>query len=237
MAATRLCRVGIALALAGCASFSAFAQEATQPYQALRTAFETPLSEELPGSAVASVDGATTGSYRLSLEEARSRVLQTSVIMDMASTQVAVKCHALQAVRKDYLPKVLNAFTYFHFDSDLGTVLSTPGIILPAQAIEVPVIEQDALLYTATAIQPITPLLKVRELVNVSAAEVRTAQCKWTMPVANCSRESKNFTLAYSRPSEVAQFWNKSWLVLVKWRSKLRRPWHRSRWLRRSRGC
>ena len=131
MAATSLCRVGIAFTLAGCASFSAFAQDRSAPYQTLRTAFESPIAEELPGSASASADGVAAGPYHLSLEEARSRVLQTSVIMDMASTQVAVKCHALQAVRKDYLPKVLNAFTYFHFDSDLGTVLTTPGIILP----------------------------------------------------------------------------------------------------------
>jgi outer membrane protein TolC len=178
MTATNLCRVGIALALAGCASFSAFAQDASSPYQALRTAFEAPLAEELPGSASASTNGVASGSYHLTLEEARSRVLQTSVIMDLASTQVQAKCYALQAARKDYLPKVLNAFTYFHFDSDLGKVLTTPGVFNPATTVSVPVFEQDSLFYTATAIQPITPLLKVRELVKVSAAEVRTAQAQ-----------------------------------------------------------
>lgn len=98
--------------------------------------------------------------------------------MDLASLQVTAKCHALQAARKDYLPKLLNAFTYFRFDSDLGTVLTTPGILNPAQSIAVPFIQQDSPLYTAAAIQPITPLLKVREAVNVSVAEVGTAEAQ-----------------------------------------------------------
>jgi outer membrane protein TolC len=178
MAATSLCRVGIALALAGCASFSAFAQGASEPYQTLRTAFETSLSEELPGSAVASVDGVAAGPYHLSLQEARSRVLSSSVIMDLASWQVAAKCQALAAARKDYWPKLLNSFSYFHFDDDLGTVVTTPGIFNPATSIAVPVIEQDAQIYTAAAIQPITPLLKVREAVNISAADVGAAEAQ-----------------------------------------------------------
>jgi len=46
----------------------------------------------------------------------------------MTSTQVAAKYHTMQAASKDYLPKLLNSFTYFHFDHDLGTIVKTPGI-------------------------------------------------------------------------------------------------------------
>lgn len=131
-------------------------------------------------TAVPSVESMTnsTGYYRLTLDEARSRALSHSVVMDLASLQVAAKCHALHAAQKDYLPKLLNAFAYFHFDSDLGTVLTTPGILNPAQSIAVPFMQQDSPLYTAAAIQPITPLLKVREAVNVSAAEVGAAEAQ-----------------------------------------------------------
>ncbi len=123
--------------------------------------------------------------YQLSLEEAKCRTLQNSVIMELASTQVAAKGHALDAARKDYLPKLLNSFTYFHFDSDLGTVLTTPGIFNPAVTRAVPVINQDAAIYTATAIQPITPLWKVHAAVEIGEAEVGSAQAQRRSPAAN----------------------------------------------------
>ena len=106
------------------------------------------------------------------------RTLSSSVVMDLASWQVSAKYHTLQAARKDYWPKLLNSFSYFHFDSDLGTVITTPGILNPATQIAVPVIEQDAQIYTAAAIQPITPLLKVREAVNITAADVGAAEAQ-----------------------------------------------------------
>ena len=98
--------------------------------------------------------------------------------MDLASTQIAAKCFTMQAAGKDYLPKLVNSFMYFHFDGDLGTVVRTPGVFNPATAISIPVINQDAPLYTALAVQPITPLLKVREAVNITAADVHAAEAQ-----------------------------------------------------------
>ena len=134
-------------------------------------------AEQLPGSPSAAATDAMR-SYELSLEEAKYRALSNSVIMGLASAQVAAKSHALDAARKDYLPKLLNSFSYFHFDSDLGTVVTTPGIFNPATSIAVPVIEQDSTIYTAAAIQPITPLLKVRAAVEISEADVGAAQAQ-----------------------------------------------------------
>jgi len=57
--------------------------------------------------------------YDLTLADAKSRVLENSVIMELASTQIAAKCYTMQAAEKDYLLKLLNAFRYFHFESDL----------------------------------------------------------------------------------------------------------------------
>ena len=134
-------------------------------------------AELLPGSpAVVATDEVI--SYQLSLDEAISRTLQNSIIMDLASTQVAAKSYALQAAQKDYLPKLLNSFFYFHFDSDLGTVVTTPGIFNPATAISVPIVNQDAPLYAATAVQPITALLKVRAAVDIGEADVGAAQAQ-----------------------------------------------------------
>jgi outer membrane protein TolC len=134
-------------------------------------------AEPLPGAPpVVATDAVQT--YHLSLAEAKSRVLETSIVMELASSQVAAKCFALEAARKDFLPKLLNSFTYFHFDSDLGTVVTTPGIFNPATAVTVPIVNQDAPLFSAVAIQPITPLMKVKAAVEIGEAEVGAAQAQ-----------------------------------------------------------
>jgi outer membrane protein TolC len=136
-----------------------------------------PQVEQLPVAPGAAATDAVQ-SYQLSLEEAKCRTLQNSVIMELASTQVAAKGHALDAARMDYLPKLLNSLSYFHFDSDLGTVLTTPGIFNPAVTRAVPVVNQDAAIYTAAAIQPITPLWKVHAAVEIGEADVGSAQAQ-----------------------------------------------------------
>jgi outer membrane protein len=140
---------------------------------------EEPIPFGTPGPMVSEESlqaaGPTAAAYHLSLDEAKCRVLQNNVVMEMATAQVAAKGHALDAARKDYLPKLLNSFSYFHFDSDLGTVLTTPGIFNPATTVAVPVIEQDSTIYTAAAVQPITPLLKVREAVAIGQADLNSA--------------------------------------------------------------
>ena len=134
-------------------------------------------AEQLPGAPNLEVIDVLPH-YHLSLEEAKSRALQSSIVMDLASMQVAAKCHALDAASKDFLPKLLNSFSYYHFDSDLGTVVTTPGIVNPATTIAVPVVQQDSSIYTAAAIQPITPLLKVQAAVDIGKADVGVAQAQ-----------------------------------------------------------
>jgi outer membrane protein TolC len=166
----------IGVLLAGCLCMSAAGQTLNAPSP--RPFLSDELPQQLPEAIGIAIPCAKAEPYRLTLEEAKNRALSSSVIMTMASQQIAAKCHAMEAARKDYLPKLLNFFSYFHFDSDLGTVVTTPGIFNPATAISVPIIEQDATIYTAAAVQPITPLLKVREAVNIGAAEVETAEAE-----------------------------------------------------------
>lgn len=142
-----------------------------------QAALSAPPAEQLPELTGAI---ATEGPqiYHLSLEEAKTRALQSSIIMSLASSQVAAKSFALQAAQKDFLPKLLNSFSYYHFDSDLGTVVTTPGIVNPATTVSVPVVNQDAPLYAAMAIQPITPLLKVKAAVDIGEADLGAAQAQ-----------------------------------------------------------
>jgi outer membrane protein TolC len=179
MPAVTAWRFSYFVALAVLAAPVALAQSdrgATSP--TIRAAFEVGPSEQLPSSVSSQASAAPADGYHLSLDEAKSRVLQYNVAMTLTSLQVTQKCHALAAARKDYLPKLLTAFSYFHFDQDLGTVVKTPGIFNPATAISVPVVNQDAPMFIATAIQPITPLFKVREAVNIAEADVGAAQAQ-----------------------------------------------------------
>ena len=170
-----------------CSAFAAGCPGSRAQDHALRNPFRAQAvvqqAEALPGPVVVATDARQK--YYLSLEEAKSRALQSSVIMEMASSQIAAKSHALEAAQKDFLPKLLNSFSYYHFDSDLGTVVTTPGILNPATTIAVPVLEQDSTLYTAAAIQPITPLLKVKAAVEISQADVGVAQRNGNLPAAN----------------------------------------------------
>ncbi len=175
MATRRFRRLGLFCFGIGSYCLTAVAQDARAPLPPAGVAQEQPRQIFAAPSSIAAGGDAT---FRLSLDDAKSRVLETSVVMGMASQQILAKQQALEAAQKDYLPKLLNSFSYFHFDSDLGTVVTTPGIFNPATAITVPIFRQDSPWYTAAAIQPITPLLKVREAVNISAADVRSAEAQ-----------------------------------------------------------
>src|SRR5262245_57744841 len=73
------------------------AQPPAQPAQLV------PPAEQLPAlSGELATDGPQI--YHLSLEEAKTRALQSSIVMSLASSQVAAKSYALQASQKDFLP-------------------------------------------------------------------------------------------------------------------------------------
>lgn len=114
----------------------------------------------------------------LTLGEAKALALQNSRIMRLASLQIHEKRHIAAAASKDYFPKVLGNVTYFHFDEDLGTVVSTPGRIFAPTTVVVPVVNQDAPIGMLTVAQPITALYKVNQAVTLANADVGTAQAQ-----------------------------------------------------------
>jgi outer membrane protein TolC len=114
----------------------------------------------------------------ITLGEAKALALQNSRVMRLASLQIFEKRHAAMAASKDYFPKLLGTASYFHFDDDLGTVVSTEGRIFAARTIAIPVINQDAPLGMLTVAQPVTALYKVRQAVTFANAEVGTAQAQ-----------------------------------------------------------
>jgi outer membrane protein TolC len=126
---------------------------------------------------------------RLTLEEAKQRALSNSKLLNLASLNAEAKAYAVKAARADYFPKVAGSVLYFHFNDDLGTVLSGGGrtvtgpqgrplVTFPPTAVNVAVLNQDSSFAVLTAVQPLTDLLKVRQGVKIAQADVQIAQAQ-----------------------------------------------------------
>jgi outer membrane protein TolC len=132
---------------------------------------------------------APPAAVRLTLEEVKQRVLANSKLLQLAARNVKSKEYATNAVRANYFPQVIGSSVYFHFNDDLGDVVTTGGRTvqgprgrplgtLPVATFDIPLIQQDSSFSTITAVQPITDLLKVRAGVAIARADERIAQAQ-----------------------------------------------------------
>src|SRR5262249_50029973 len=87
-------------------------------------AFPVSAQEKLAAPTEAS---ASPAAYRLTLEEAKQRVLSNNKLLNLASLNAESKAFAVRAARADYFPKVVGSVLYLHFNEDLGTVLTAGG--------------------------------------------------------------------------------------------------------------
>ena len=78
----------------------------------------------VPGSPT---DEVTSATKHLTLEEAKERALATSKLLNLAALNAESKAYAIKAARADYFPKVMGNVFYFHFDNNLGNVLTVQG--------------------------------------------------------------------------------------------------------------
>jgi outer membrane protein TolC len=123
------------------------------------------------------------GVYHLTLEQAKSLALAHAKALHLARLNVGEKEHATSAARKDFFPKILGNATYFHFNDELGSVLTLRrgrlGILPPGtRTINVAVLNQDTSLATALLAQPITKLIAVNGLVQIARADETIARAQ-----------------------------------------------------------
>ena len=135
----------------------------------------TPLPVAAPGS--------SPPVYHLTLDDARQRALSSNPDLGLARLNVDEKRHATAAARKDYLPKAIGNVTYFHFDKDLGSVLTFQkgqlGILAPGSAaVGVPIANQNSTLSTIMVAQPITKLIAVNAATQIARADENIARAK-----------------------------------------------------------
>jgi outer membrane protein TolC len=132
---------------------------------------------------------AAPNAARLTLDEIKQRVLADNKLLQLAAANVQSKGYATRAARALYFPQINGTEMFFHFNDDLGTVLTGGGrqvhgpkgkplITFPSFAVNVPVVNQDTNLTLLTALQPITDLLKVRQGVRIAQADEQIAQAQ-----------------------------------------------------------
>jgi outer membrane protein TolC len=120
---------------------------------------------------------------RLTLEEAKQLALQNNKALALARLNVEEKQHGITAATKDYFPKLLGSYYYFHFNDPLGEIsIANSGAlgILPPGTIfkNTAVVNQNAPIGIAMAAQPITKLIAVNALVQIARADTNAAQAQ-----------------------------------------------------------
>ncbi|HEY2158997.1 MAG TPA: TolC family protein, partial [Isosphaeraceae bacterium] len=90
------------------------------------------------------------------------------------------KSIATSAAKTDYFPKVLGNVAYFHFNDNLGKVLTVTrgrlGVLPPGTPVSVNVMNQNSTLGSFTVAQPITKLILVNAAVKLAKADATIAQ-------------------------------------------------------------
>jgi outer membrane protein TolC len=150
---------------------------------------QQPAPRPAPPAEAAPAAPAQPAVERLTLDEAKKRVVANSKLLTLAATNVEGKGYATRAMRAQYFPQVIGYTLYFHFNEDLGTVLTTQGRkvtgpkgrplgTVPSFTIDLPVLNQDTEFSTVSAVQPLTALLKVRAGVKAARADEEIAQAQ-----------------------------------------------------------
>jgi outer membrane protein TolC len=138
---------------------------------------------------------ASSGPRRITLEQAQQQAAAAGDPMaHLAQLQVeAARQHRLGA-ESDFFPKISSTFTNFHFNKFMGEEFTVQRPIQGGTTTaQIPLAGKDQTLVAITAAQPITPLLKLREVVNIARADENVARAKAGMPVETASRVEKAY--------------------------------------------
>ena len=145
---------------------------------------------------------------RITLREAQQAAAANNPMAHLAQLQVeAAKQHRLGA-ESDYFPKISSTLTNFHFNKFMGQEITIQRRIAGGTVTGgLPLAGKDQTLVAVTAAQPITPLLKLREVVNIARADERAAMAKAGMSVETASNVEKDYyaLLVAQRQLEVAR--------------------------------
>jgi outer membrane protein TolC len=116
---------------------------------------------------------------RLTLEEAQARASGTAT-RDLGQLGVDAARYHREAVQADYFPKIDATFANLHFNKFLGDTIR-----LGRRVADLPLLEKDQTIVAFTVTQPVTPIFKVREAVQIARADETIARAKAALASAN----------------------------------------------------
>jgi outer membrane protein TolC len=165
------------------------AVQASVPVLVLSGLLTSPLAAQQAPSHAVVQDFAPHASMRITLEEAKHRALANNKLLNIGTLNAESKAFAIKAAQSDYFPKVIGTAMYFHFNDDLGTVLTTQGrtvmglrgrplLTFPPTSVDAAVLNQDSSFVNVGIVQPLTDLLKVRQGVKIARADEQIAQAQ-----------------------------------------------------------
>jgi len=132
------------------------------------------------------------GVRTLTLEEAQAQAATAgNPLARLGELSVeAAKQHRLGA-QGDYFPQIGTTLYNMHFNKEPGQVLTGP---LTGNPFLVNIITKNETAFNVSAIQPITPLFAVHQLVKIARADENIARAKAGMPIKEIARQvEKNY--------------------------------------------
>ena len=148
---------------------TAGAQEASGPPAPLLDGLYRALS---PGVLKASATN-PEGLLRINLPDAKARAAAATKAAELGRLNVAAARYHRQAAQADYFPKVSSTLVNLHFNKFMGQEFA-----LVRRNVFLPLVAQDQTVFGVTVAQPVTPLFKVRQAVQIARADERIAQAK-----------------------------------------------------------
>src|SRR5581483_9822522 len=126
----------------------------------------------------------TDGVLILTLDEAEKQAAAvSSPLARVGELQVeAAKQHRL-GVQAQYFPALSSSFTTLHFNKHPGQVLALQGPLGAQRQVSVNVLTKDENVVNLLAVQPITPLIAIHQLVKIARADENIARAKAGMSV------------------------------------------------------
>ena len=119
---------------------------------------------------------------RISLDDAKTDAAAATVAANAATIarlSVEAARYHRQAFQADYFPKIESTFANLHFNKFLGDTFQ-----LARRSIALPLFAKDQTVVVATVTQPVTPIFKIRQAVNIARADENIAKAKAGQPVA-----------------------------------------------------
>src|ERR1700704_1837292 len=155
---------------------------------------------------------------RITLDEAQQLAGGTSnPLVRLAELQVRVAKEHRLGVQSLYFPNLSGQLENLHFNKNTGPVLTLDRL---GKTVPVDIIGKNQTAYNFSAVQPLTPLFAVHQLVKIARADENIARAKAGMPVAEtASKVEKNYFELLIADRELVSAEADSKKIQMKWLS------------------